>query len=725
MKYGYIRRLAALLAALMLLSAAALAEAVLPEGAAEAFDKEAAEEIIVSAPAEEAADEAGIIELGDDEPETLPDAEPGTDAAPEAGGIIELDALPLEAERNETAPAPEYPPVEHVIELTKNRSLTVNATDTVAVTAPGGEIVSARSSREKVARAPLDTLSGNQAQVETYRPGKAAITFTLKGGKKLKLTLNVKDPTTPTGLSLTQTAVTLRLGEDFNVRDCAVLAPDYAQGTLKYASSNKKIATVDSAGVVMARRAGSATVTVKCGKKLKAKLKVTVLPNRLDGLCPAPSADDIASLDNRWTLWPKSIEMPADGSIVCELYVLNGMDAKLAAVENLALSLSRVTGEGETVMAEQHFARIKVNGRKRSARTVRVTFPAKCVYWSGMDLSALSPADFAFHMHSMPYTITDRIAVRCTPTVIEYERDRDDDNPVTYRALLVSENDFYMSETPGNESAWEHIRRNRGDVGMMSAMLKNVRGAEGGGYAVKIRHNTTAAELKSLIASTFSGADDNDVSLFFIATHGISSSDAPDDYAGALAMASAGETYPEVLLISELRDCLLAVPGRVVVILQSCGSGAAIHANGGFDTKARAAARLDEQFVDAFRKADPGVVCDDEPLSNTGELRVMNKFYVLAASAIWEDSWGWEFPGEEYFDGYNHFTDWLVEGVGQSGSMPADKKYAGNRNGIVDLRELYRYIAAVGDHNAVNTDGHRYYQHVQVYPDNVRFGLFR
>ena len=42
-----------------------------------------------------------------------------------------------------------------------------------------------------------------------------------------------------------------------------------------YTSSNKKIATVSSKGVIKAKKKGKATITVKVGKK-KVKCKVTV-----------------------------------------------------------------------------------------------------------------------------------------------------------------------------------------------------------------------------------------------------------------------------------------------------------------------------------------------------------------------------------------------------------------------------------------------------------------
>jgi hypothetical protein len=104
----------------------------------------------------------------------------------------------------------------------------------------------------------------------------------------------------------------------------------------------------------------------------------------------------------------------------------------------------------------------------------------------------------------------------------------------------------------------------------------------------------------------------------------------------------------------------------------------------------------------------------------------VNEFYVLAAAAYREESFGGDstVPGK---NGSNLFTDWLVEGVGKSGNMPADEKFAGNQNGKVDLHELYRFISNVGDWYKIHIKSKRasYYQHVQVYPSDVRYTLFR
>ena len=74
---------------------------------------------------------------------------------------------------------------------------------------------------------------------------------------------------------------------------------------------------------------------------------------------------------------------------------------------------------------------------------------------------------------------------------------------------------------------------------------------------------------------------------------------------------------------------------------------------------------------------------------------------------------------------YNLFPHWLIEGVGSAGDRPADAKYEGNGDGIVDLHELYSYISAVGDNHVIWSGFIPHTQQVQVYPPNVRFEMFR
>ena len=263
-----------------------------------------------------------------------------------------------------------------------------------------------------------------------------------------------------------------------------------------------------------------------------------------------------------------------------------------------------------------------------------------------------------------------------------------------YRALLVGEVNFNW----GNST--ETANRNGGDVEHMAAMLKTVTGPNGTAYQVTKKTNLSKTALESAIKNTFYATTDQDVSLFFIATHGDSSDE------GQLVLTD-GTNYAHFITFKELATMLSKyVKGDIIVILESCGAGSAIYKNGkqiDFD-----ADLLAKQAIEAFAELDQG----ERP--NTGELR-KSRYYVLAAAKHHQESWG-----HEWSPAGNFFTDWLVEGIGTSGTMPADT----NKDKVVTLNELYKYIAQYDTYQFY--DGYGYYtQQVQVYPENSTYKLFK
>ena len=270
-------------------------------------------------------------------------------------------------------------------------------------------------------------------------------------------------------------------------------------------------------------------------------------------------------------------------------------------------------------------------------------------------------------------------------------------NLVKYRALLIGEVNFSPT-----------CLRNKGDVLNMKSMLNSVNGAKGRSWSVTCAYNKSPSKILSLIKSTLGAADKNDVSLFFIATHGVADT-SYGDYAGALATVTSGGTE-DFLTLPALADALKAVKGKVIVFVESCGSGAAIYNNGVRQNGADSAAAFNDSVIRAFAARDE-IITDysqDGASANLGDFRT-SKFYVLTASEHMELSWGFEGPTAA--DSYNVFTYWLVDGV--QGAMPADT----NNNNKVTLKELYNYIK--------KNEASMAEQHVQVYPASSSYVLFK
>ena len=116
-----------------------------------------------------------------------------------------------------------------------------------------------RSSNKKVA-----TVSAN-GTVKAKKVGKVNITVQV-GNYKQVVKITVKKPT----MKLTKSSAKLKKGKKVTIK---VKAAPVSKVTFK--SSNKKVATVSSKGVVKAKKKGTAIITVKCNGITK-KFKVTV-----------------------------------------------------------------------------------------------------------------------------------------------------------------------------------------------------------------------------------------------------------------------------------------------------------------------------------------------------------------------------------------------------------------------------------------------------------------
>ena len=106
----------------------------------------------------------------------------------------------------------------------------------------------------------------------TKKTGSAKLTITLKSGLKKQVTVKVqKNAVTTTKITGLTSKVTVKKGAKLTLKPSRV--PVTSTQKFTYATSNKKVATVSSAGVIKAKAAGTAKITVKSGSK---KVVVTV-----------------------------------------------------------------------------------------------------------------------------------------------------------------------------------------------------------------------------------------------------------------------------------------------------------------------------------------------------------------------------------------------------------------------------------------------------------------
>lgn len=185
-----------------------------------------------------------------------------------------------------------------------NQTVDINGKVTVSVKsvtpANASKAVTYKSSNTKIATV---TSAG---VVTGKKAGKVTITATSKANKKVKATykITVKD-IKPTGLTLNISSAPGYMGGTKTVK--ATVKPANSNQKVTYSTSNKKVATVSSAGKITYVGAGTATVTVKTSQKnakgnyVKKTVKVTVKDRANDAINWQYMTPDelFAKLDNK------------------------------------------------------------------------------------------------------------------------------------------------------------------------------------------------------------------------------------------------------------------------------------------------------------------------------------------------------------------------------------------------------------------------------------------
>ena len=169
------------------------------------------------------------------------------------------------------------------IKLNKTGTVKLKMTDTLKLKAtmkPATALsgLTWKSSNKKIATV---TQSG---RVRPKKPGTATITVKTANGKSAKVKVKVV-AVKPTKVKITKgSKATIYVGGKLTLK--AKLYPTGATSKLTWKSSDKKVATVSSKGVVKAKKKGTATITVKTANGKKASCLVTV--KRIGNEIPFP-----------------------------------------------------------------------------------------------------------------------------------------------------------------------------------------------------------------------------------------------------------------------------------------------------------------------------------------------------------------------------------------------------------------------------------------------------
>ena len=179
-----------------------------------------------------------------------------------------------------------------------------------------------------------------------------------------------------------------------------------------------------------------------------------------------------------------------------------------------------------------------------------------------------------------------------------------------------------------------------------------------------------AVVLRLMVESAFEGATEEDTSYLYLATHG------ELDSGGEAVLVLSDGSRETVVTARELKALLDTVPGKKVLILDACQSGAMLGKG------------LAEPAENLFAGEDYVVIC-----SSGG----------AEASWLWTDA-------EGAAQGQSYFSAILAAGLSAAGGFAADD----NGDGTITLTELHRFLLS---HCGEST--------VQTYPEESDFPVLR
>ena len=235
----------------------------------------------------------------------------------------------------------------------------------------------------------------------------------------------------------------------------------------------------------------------------------------------------------------------------------------------------------------------------------------------------------------------------------------------TNRALLVG-CDRFLSQQDTTPSSANNVMR------MADAL-------SGGTMALEVLMTqpdglSSTGDLAAMILDAFSDADEDDVSLFYLSTHGVWEEGMT---AGQMSLLLSDGQRETTVTAWQLRTMFDQIRGKKVLMIDACHAGAMIGKG------------ADAQLNSVFSGEDYTVIC---------------------SSGGAEESWYWsgDIDGER-LAGAGYFSEALVRAISTRGSYGADD----NRDGGITLTELKRYLL---EHHGASA--------VRTYPENADFPIF-
>ncbi len=214
-----------------------------------------------------------------------------------------------------------------VLNVTK-KTMKVGQTTTLKVkkVSPSNASKSVKYSTSKKSVAIVDS----KGKIKAKASGTATITVTSKSNSKVKATCKVTVKQPVKKIQISKNVLAVQKGKTVNIK--ATVKPKNASNKkLKYKTSNKKIATVNSKGKVKGIKNGTVTITVTAadGSKKKATCKVGVYTAKIKKATVSPSKKTL-NVGQTVTLKTK-IKSPSKGAV--NLFTWTSSNKKVASVD--------------------------------------------------------------------------------------------------------------------------------------------------------------------------------------------------------------------------------------------------------------------------------------------------------------------------------------------------------------------------------------------------------
>lgn len=279
-----------------------------------------------------------------------------------------------------------------VLNVTK-KTMNVGQTTTLKVkkVSPSNASKSVKYSTSKKSVATVDS----KGKIKAKAAGTATITVTSKSNSKVKATCKVTVKQPVKEIRISKSVLAVQKGKTINIK--ATVKPKNASNKkLKYKTSNKKIATVDSKGKVKGLKNGTVTITVTAadGSKKKATCKVGVYTAKIKKATVSPSKKTL-NVGQSVALKTK-VKSPSKG--VANLFTWTSSNKKVASVDAngkvkaLKAGTATITGTAADGSKKKVTCKITV---KQPVKEISIT-PASAQISEGQTVTLtanVSPAD--------------------------------------------------------------------------------------------------------------------------------------------------------------------------------------------------------------------------------------------------------------------------------------------------------------------------------------------